>query len=89
MLWKQTLRRKKCEKSYGQIKVIVRRLLVVRTFRQSIAHAQHRHQVVDIAVDTLSHSRILLRVYRNKDDQTSNHISVVLKQNQEEFLLLN
>lgn len=29
------------------------------TFRQSVAHIQHRHQVVDITVDTLSHAGVL------------------------------
>lgn len=29
------------------------------TFRQGIAHTQHRHQVVDVTVDTLSHTGVL------------------------------
>lgn len=29
------------------------------TFGQSVAHVQHRHQVVDVAVDALSHAGVL------------------------------
>lgn len=32
---------------------------IVRTIRQGIAHVQHRHQVVDVTVDALSHTGIL------------------------------
>ncbi len=33
--------------------------LLLFTFRQGIAHIQHRHQIVDVTVDALSHTGIL------------------------------
>lgn len=35
------------------------KLIGACTFRQSIAHVQHRHQIVDVTIDTLSHAGVL------------------------------
>lgn len=58
------------------------------TFRQGIAHIQHRHQVVYIAVDALSHTGVLGTNTHTKEVDAEQHNATLCNQLQNHHLKL-